>query len=75
VSPKANATAGCSCLGVLALCWLLAACGVFRAVTPADRAAGYAAEAKAISAACKAYRFDRAAGLVPEVPAMAELCK
>ena len=44
-------------------------------VTPADRAAGYAAEAKGVDALCKAYRFDRAMGLTPDVPRMSELCE
>lgn len=59
------------------LAWLVAGCAALASasVTPADRAAGYAAEAKAVAGLCKAYRFDRAAGLVPDVPAMTELCK
>lgn len=51
---------------------VLSGCGL--RVTPADRAAGYAAEAKTMGALCKAYRFDRATGLVAEVPSMAKLC-
>ncbi len=53
-------------------------CGLLdrvRSVTPADRASAYEAQAGAVQAACKAYAFDRAAGLVPEVPAMVELCE
>jgi len=49
-------------------------CAAPASVTPADRAHAYAAEARAVAVACKAYRFDRAAELVPEVPAMARLC-
>jgi len=49
-------------------------CAALSSVTPADRAAGYEAEAKSIGALCEAYRFDRAAGLVADVPAMAKVC-
>ncbi len=52
-----------------------ASCAVLQSVTPADRAKAYESEASAVVLACKAYRFDRAAGLVADVPAMAELCK
>jgi hypothetical protein len=50
-------------------------CAALQGATPADRAAGYAAEAKTVGALCKAYHFDRSVGLVPDVPAMAEICK
>jgi hypothetical protein len=49
-------------------------CAALRSVTPADRAAGYGAEARAVGTLCKAYRFDRAAGLVTDVPAMTAIC-
>lgn len=64
-------------VAVLAFCaWCLPiGCSALARVTPADRAQGYASEAKAVGALCKAYRFDRAAVLVEEVPAMVELCK
>ncbi len=50
------------------------ACALFKSVTPADRASAYAREAQAAQVACKAYQFDRAAGLVTEVPEMARVC-
>lgn len=53
---------------------VLSGCALL-SVTPADRAQGYAAEARAVSALCKAYRFDRSVGLVADVPAMSEVCK
>ena len=69
------------CAGVLIghaigipLALALTGCSAFRSVTPADRAEAYAAQAKTAELACKAYVFDRAAGLTPEVPAMAKLC-
>jgi hypothetical protein len=62
---------------VLGLCGGTA-CSLFGAqpsVTPADRAKAYDAEAKSAQLACKTYRFDRAVGLVPDVPAMTALCE
>lgn len=52
----------------------LAGCSSLARVTPADRAAGYTAQAKAAELSCRAYVFDRAHGLVDEVPAMVKLC-
>lgn len=49
-------------------------CSALRSVTPADRAEAYAGQAKAAELACKAYTFDLAAGLTPDVPAMTKLC-
>lgn len=49
-------------------------CSAFRSVTPADRAEAYTAQAKTAELACKAYRFDLASGLTPDVPAMTKLC-
>jgi hypothetical protein len=62
------------CVG-LAVVIVLAGCAAFQSITPAHRAQGYELDAKAARLACKAYRFDRAAGLVPDVPAMSELCE
>jgi hypothetical protein len=53
---------------------LLTGCAALQSVAPADRAAGYGAEAKAVNALCKAYRFDRASGLVNDVPEMSKVC-
>jgi hypothetical protein len=64
---------------VLSLPWLAIGCAALTSaankVTPADRAKAYEAEANTAKLECKAYKFDRAAGLVPEVPAMSELCE
>jgi hypothetical protein len=49
-------------------------CAALQRVTPADRAKAYEAEAQATALECKAYRFDRAAGLVADVPSMTKLC-
>jgi hypothetical protein len=69
--------AGCKCgyAVCLAALALSLGCSALASVTPSHRAQGYAAEAKAVATLCKAYRFDRAAGLVPDVPAMTELCE
>ncbi len=50
-------------------------CAALGSVTPADRATAYESEARGVATLCKAYRFDRSVGLVPDVPAMTELCK
>jgi hypothetical protein len=50
------------------------ACAALSSVTPDDRARAYKAHAAGIGALCKAYRFDRATGLVGEVPSMTEAC-
>jgi hypothetical protein len=44
-------------------------------ITPENRAKGYALEAADFRFKCKAYRFDRSAGLVGDVPTMTEACK
>lgn len=69
---------------ILGVCWFLAfllfmlltgpGCAALQSITPADRASAYAREAQGISALCKAYAFDRASGLVGEVPEMAQAC-
>lgn len=64
-------------LGLVGFCVVqpvIVGCGAFRNITPADRAEAYAAHAKTTELACKAYRFDLATGLTPDVPAMAMLC-
>lgn len=62
----------------LLVCLLLglsvAGCGAFSKVTPVDRADAYTAQARAAELACRAYVFDRAGGLVGEVPSMTKLC-
>jgi hypothetical protein len=57
---------------VLLVCVL--SCSAFSKVTPADRAEAYDAQARTTELACKAYAFDRASGLVGDVPNMAKLC-
>lgn len=69
-----RATETLAFLGALGLGSLIG-CASLRAVTPADRAKAYAAEAAAAQTACKAYRFDRSVGLVADVPAMSALCE
>lgn len=61
-------------LGLLLAVVTQSGCSAFRSVTPADRADAYAAQARATELTCKAYRFDRASGLVGDVPTMAKLC-
>ncbi len=73
---------------ILGVCWFVAfllfmlltgpSCALLesaKSVTPADRAAAYERAAQSVSASCKAYRFDRAAGLVGDVPEMARVCE
>ena len=70
---------------ILGVCWFVAflllmlltgpGCGALSSVTPADRAAGYAAHAKGHTYACKAYAFDLQQGLVEDVPEMARVCE
>jgi hypothetical protein len=43
--------------------------------TPSDREVMYATFARDHEFKCKAYRFDLASGLTPEVPAMTEACR
>lgn len=50
-------------------------CAALSSVKPTDRAHAYEAVPKTVKAECEAYAFDRASGLVPEVPAMTDLCK
>jgi hypothetical protein len=66
--------APCKCGYAIFAGLALAGCAAFASVTPADRAKAYSVEAATARAECKAYEFDRAAGLVTEVPAMARLC-
>jgi hypothetical protein len=66
---------GRAAVPLMLLLWLpLSQTGCAR-VTPEQRAIVYAHEAKAMSAICKAYRFDRATGLVPEVAEAEIVCK
>lgn len=78
MQPKQNAyMSGCvlKTLPILAgLTLSLTSCSIFQ-VTPAERAMAYTDEATVAGAECAAYKFDRAAGLVPEVPAMSKLCE
>lgn len=63
---------------VLVLCLCLAGlggCSAFSEVTPERRAAAYAHEARAMGTVCAAYRFDRRANLVPEVPEAEDVCQ
>ncbi len=62
-----------------AVCVLVAsafviACAALQNITPDERASVYRARAKTLELECKAYRFDRAAGLVGDVPARARVC-
>ncbi len=43
-------------------------------VTPENRFKVYSAKAVDFQVTCKAYRFDRSAGLVTDVPALSKLC-
>ncbi len=62
---------------ITAVCVALTGCALLesaRAVTPAQRASAYKAHARGIDTLCAAYTFDRAAGLVGEVPDMTRAC-
>lgn len=62
-------------LGVLLFALGPLACAALTKVTKDERARGYTGEAAAVHELCKAYRFDRATGLVDDVPSMTTLCE
>jgi len=59
---------------LLGLALVTCACATLQNVSPADRAKAYDTAAASARAECKAYAFDRATELVPDVPSMTALC-
>lgn len=61
-------------LQIVAPLLVVVGCAALSNVTPADRAAAYKREAQGLAVTCKAYKFDRAQGLVTDVPEMTAAC-